>query len=57
MEKFIVVTGDPVKGFSYIGVFNNKDAATEYADKHIETGDWWVSPMDVQTLEYKIVRR
>ena len=39
---WIVMTGDPVEGFTLFGVFSNSEAARDWADEHITDYAWWV---------------
>ena len=41
---FIVITGDPVDGFSHIGPFKTMEDAIEWAQTHKST-DWWAAPL------------
>lgn len=40
----IIVLGNPVAGFTYVGPFEDEDAATEYADGFIDD-DWWLAEL------------
>lgn len=42
---FIVISGNPVDGFVFIGPFQNEDQAAEYGDR-IDDGDWWIGKID-----------
>lgn len=41
----IIVRGNPVDGFLYVGPFLNRDAAIAWADGD-GSGDWWLAPME-----------
>ena len=42
--KYILISGNPVDGFEYIGPFDGPEAAHEYVenDRDMRDGDWWV---------------
>jgi len=42
----IVISGNPVGGFSYAGPFCNSEDATRYADDCLDA-DWWIAPLDL----------
>jgi hypothetical protein len=42
-ETFIVITGNPVDGFTYHGPFVSAEDANAYAED-LPT-DWWVAPL------------
>lgn len=47
MNKFVLVEGNPVDGFTYTGPFNSSEEAVEYADDGVcTTADWWVAEME-----------
>lgn len=37
-----LATGNPVDGFTFIGAFDDREGAIEYAENHDLAGDWWV---------------
>jgi hypothetical protein len=39
---FIIIEGNPVGGFSYVGPFGSHEAAVAYADQGQFDTDWWV---------------
>lgn len=41
----VIITGNPVDGFSFIGPFPDEDAAREYGENLIPD-DWWVSELE-----------
>ena len=44
---YILVIGNPVDGFGYIGPFEDSEDAVSYADKHLDDrSDWWISSME-----------
>jgi hypothetical protein len=45
MEKFILITGNPVQGFQYLGPFDTHTDA-ENAGDHLTGGDWWVATLN-----------
>jgi len=50
----ILITGNPVDGFKYIGPFDTPDSAISY-EEHIldEGGDWWITPLVTPESESK----
>ncbi len=41
--KHIIIFGNPVDGFEYVGPFDDAEAANEYAERYLSGGnDWWV---------------
>ena len=42
MEQYAVMYGDPINGFSFVGVFDASDEATEWADKILPEESWWL---------------
>jgi len=42
-EQGIVILGNPVDGFSFIGPFEDRDAAIEYAQVTLGSTDWTVT--------------
>src|SRR5262245_19657920 len=45
MSKWIVVTGNPVNGFTFTGPFDDSDAAAEWAES-LSGEDWWVAEIE-----------
>lgn len=45
---YILITGNPVDGFEYIGPFATAEDAGEHAntDGNIEEGDWWIATIE-----------
>lgn len=43
----IIVMGNPVDGFEFIGPFPNAATAAEYGntDPYTDEGDWWIAPL------------
>lgn len=43
----IIITGNPVDGFEFIGPFDNVDDALVYlnTDPHLLDGDYWTAPL------------
>lgn len=43
----IIVCGNPVDGFSFIGPFESNTEAAEHGnnDPHLE-GEWWIAPLE-----------
>lgn len=48
MEKFVIVSGNPIEGFQLEGPFDDREQAIEYADRQIG-GDWWIAPLTPPT--------
>jgi hypothetical protein len=44
MRQYIIITGNPVQGFSYVGPFNDNNDAVEAAIDILEA-DWWVAEL------------
>lgn len=40
---WVIVTGDPIAGFEYFGIFEEEPDAVEWADRHLEDRDWWIA--------------
>lgn len=51
----LIVTGNPVDGFIYHGIFANVEAAVSFAEKEIDSGDWWVAPMVLHTVPEEMI--
>ena len=45
-EQFILITGNPVDGFLYIGTFSTVEDAQEYGHMHIKNESFWVHLLD-----------
>jgi hypothetical protein len=46
VRQVIIITGDPVDGFSYIGPFEDYDAAVFYTDTVFDRYDtWWIADL------------
>lgn len=43
-DKYIVIVGNPVQGFSYVGPYDDPNDAAEAALEYSEA-DWWVSKL------------
>jgi hypothetical protein len=39
---FIIMTGEPVNGFDYIGPFKYFTSAKEYANYYLKNDIWWI---------------
>lgn len=48
MANTLLIVGNPVDGFQYIGPFADAGDATSYAEEHCHA-DWWVAEM--QSME------
>lgn len=42
----LIVTGNPVDGFTFHGPFADRTAALDWADRECEA-DWWLAPLDL----------
>lgn len=45
MGIHVVISGNPVDGFTIWGTFKTSDDAIEWASHEIE-GDWWIAPLE-----------
>lgn len=43
-SNYIIVTGNPVDGFKFVGPFDDKEKAIEVAEHHIIV-DWWIADL------------
>lgn len=48
--NFIIVYGDPVDGFNFVGPFDDRDEAVRYAEFDVGT-DWWIAELDAPAEE------
>ena len=44
--KFVIITGNPVDGFKFIGPFDNGPAAVDWANYVALEPDWWVGTVE-----------
>ncbi len=44
-EQFILIYGNPIDGFSYVGPFDSRDDASQYAEDDAPA-DWWIVTLD-----------
>ena len=42
-QRYIVVSGNPVDGLEFWGVFDSSSEAVCWADEFCEADDWWVA--------------
>lgn len=42
----IIVTGNPVEGFEFIGPFDSDVDAARYGNEDPDMEEWWISPLD-----------
>jgi hypothetical protein len=40
---YLVITGNPVNGFTFIGPFPVTPDAVEWAETYVSEEDWWIS--------------
>lgn len=45
---FIIVTGDPIEGFTFVGPFDSEKDAAKHGntDGNLKAGDWWIAPLE-----------
>lgn len=41
-DTFIIMTGNPVDGFSFYGSYPSREEAAEDATVNITQADWWI---------------
>ena len=41
----IIITGNPVDGFTFIGPFNDSEEADAYAVEKLRGEEWWIADM------------
>ena len=46
MGTHIIVTGNPVDGFSFYGLYATRDEAIEAAEKAKLEDNWWIAKLD-----------
>ena len=44
MKLYIIITGNPVQGFTYQGPFTGRDVASDYGE-YITDTDWWLAEL------------
>lgn len=51
MTSHIIIHGNPVDGFGYVGPFEDATAAAEAGnhDPHLDP-DWWIAPLEAPEL-------
>lgn len=52
VEQFILITGNPIDGFLYIGTFKDSSDAIEYAELHLKHTEYWINLLDAP-MEYE----
>ena len=46
-DDWIIVTGNPVDGFTFIGPYSDaNEAANAASNDHHINGDWWISKIE-----------
>lgn len=45
VKQYIVVTGSPLEGYEFHGLFINFDTAVEWANDTVDDDDWWISEL------------
>ena len=43
---YIMIYGNPIDGFCYVGPFANRDEALTYAEGERDPRDWWIVELD-----------
>lgn len=43
--RALVITGNPVDGFEYIGPFDDTETAVEWCQDMFDDEDWWVTEL------------
>lgn len=43
---YIIVHGDPVNGFAFIGPFEYHGGATRYAEQELSNETWWIAHIE-----------
>lgn len=53
MGLHIIITGNPVNGFRYIGPFKTADHAIDAAERFLSgvEADWWIAPLEGEPRE------
>ena len=51
MIQYIVITGNPVDGFTYTGPFDTFDEAHCWATEFQTGDDWWIARLRPQSTE------
>jgi hypothetical protein len=46
MQQVILVSGNPIQGFTFTGPFESAAAARQYADENMQGMDWWTACLD-----------
>jgi len=46
MAKFIIICGNPVDGFGYIGPFKSHGQCTSWAETNLRGTEWWASELE-----------
>lgn len=44
MGVHILITGNPMNGFEYFGLFKTGEDAIAAGEDHLD-GDWWIAPL------------
>jgi hypothetical protein len=57
MGTHIVVTGNPVDGLTFYGVFKTAEDANDWADIHLNGHEWWVASVVHPTTNKPTNRR
>jgi hypothetical protein len=47
----IIVYGNPIDGFRYVGPFESRDAALHYCED--DGGDWWLTTLEPPPEEFQ----
>ena len=49
--KLLVITGNPVKGLSYIGPFDDHDQVDNWLKQFVDDTDYWIVEMILPILD------
>lgn len=54
MNPWIIIYGNPLGGFRYLGPFENYSDACAYVNKcpAVRDHDWWTAPLEPLTTHY-----
>lgn len=42
----ILITGNPLTGFTFRGPFEAAEAATDWAEEHRDDAEWWAAELE-----------
>lgn len=44
-SQWIIIAGNPIDGYVYVGPFENSAAASEHAERVFDKENWWVTEL------------